>query len=146
MSTAIAIASLPSVGYERWLPLATQYKAFYETVLAEEQYRHAWARINTGAVSGWGAMQGDRLVGIAHALLHGSTWADRVCYLQDLYVIPDARGLGIARTLIESVARYASDAGCARYYWLTQHHNATARALYDKLAAHHWFIRYDYPL
>ena len=34
----------------------------------------------------------------------------------------------------------------AAYYWMTQDHNATARALYDKLATHHGFIRYDYPV
>ena len=33
-----------------------------------------------------------------------------------------------------------------RYYWLTQDHNASARALYDKVAQFKGFIRYDYPL
>jgi hypothetical protein len=31
---------------------------------------------------------------------------------------------------------------CTRVYWLTQEHNATARALYDKVAANSGFTVY----
>ncbi|MDF3823571.1 GNAT family N-acetyltransferase [Leptospira sp. 96542] len=56
------------------------------------------------------------------------------------------RGQGIGRALIEAVAAQARQRGAARYYWLTQANNATARALYDQLAQHGGFVRYDYPL
>ena len=51
-----------------------------------------------------------------------------------------------ARSLIEAVAAQARLQGAARYYWLTQEHNAVARVLYDKVAKHAGFIRYDFPL
>ena len=85
-------------------------------------------------------------MGIAHYLLHTSIWAQHVCYLQDLFVDPLARGQGVARALIEFVADAARGQGAARFYWLTQEHNATGRALYDKVAKCNGFIRYDYPL
>ncbi len=85
-------------------------------------------------------------MGIAHYLFHASAWAERVCYLQDLFVAPEARGKGAARALIEAVADAAREGGAARYYWLTQEHNATARALYDRVARFRGFIRYDYPI
>jgi GNAT superfamily N-acetyltransferase len=56
------------------------------------------------------------------------------------------RGRGIARALIEAVAEAARTRGAERLYWLTQTHNAAARALYDKVAKYNDFIRYDYPL
>ena len=52
----------------------------------------------------------------------------------------------MARALIEAVADEAATAGAARFYWMTQAHNAVARALYDRVAAHKGFIRYDFPL
>lgn len=86
------------------------------------------------------------MVGIAHFLYHGSTWADRICYLQDLFTAPEARGCGVARKLIEAVAHHARDAGASRCYWLTQESNAVARMLYDRVAKYNGFIRYDFPL
>ncbi len=53
---------------------------------------------------------------------------------------------GVARALIEAVARISKERGATRFYWLTQEHNATGRALYDKVAKFNGFIRYDYPL
>jgi GNAT superfamily N-acetyltransferase len=85
-------------------------------------------------------------VGIAHYLFHTNVWTQRVCYLQDLFVDPLARGRGVARALIEAVAEVARDRDATRLYWLTQHHNTTARSLYDKVARNNGFIRYDYPL
>ena len=97
-------------------------------------------------VYGVGAFVEGRLVGIAHYLFHTSVWARSNCYLQDLFTLPSARGRGIARSLIEAVAEQARAQGAARYYWLTQDHNTTARVLYDKVAKHVGFIRYDFPL
>jgi hypothetical protein len=44
------------------------------------------------------------------------------------------------------VAAQARLRGAARFYWLTQDHNTVARALYDKVARHAGFIRYDFAL
>ena len=130
-----------------WQPLAQAYKAFYRTPTTDQEYDQAWRRLMAAQdVRGLGASIDGRLVGIAHFLHHGSTWADRVCYLQDLYTVPEARGQGVGRALIGAVAAQARAAGAARYYWLTQEGNAVARMLYDKVAQYNGFIRYDFPL
>jgi ribosomal protein S18 acetylase RimI-like enzyme len=130
-----------------WEPLARGYKAFYKTETSAAEYDAAWVRIlERRDVFGIGAAVDGELVGIAHYLFHGSAWADRVCYLQDLFVAPEARGRGIARALIEAVAEAAREANAARCYWHTQEGNATARALYDRVGRFKGFIRYDYPL
>lgn len=64
------------------------------------------------------------------------------CYLQDLFVAPDMRGGGAGRTLIEAVHDAAKKAGASRVHWLTQDSNASAQALYDKLADRSGFIQY----
>jgi GNAT superfamily N-acetyltransferase len=130
-----------------WEPLARGYKEFYKTETSGAEYDAAWSRILArGDVFGIGAKVDGKLVGIAHYLFHASAWADRVCYLQDLFVAPEARGQGIARALIEAVAEAAREGNAARCYWHTQEWNATARALYDRVGRFRGFIRYDYPL
>lgn len=130
-----------------WLSLAEGYKAFYNTPLPAGKYDVAWSRLLAGdGVHGLGAEFEGRLVGIAHYLFHTSPWAVRVCYLEDLFVSPPARGKGAARELIHAVGGAAKAAGATRCYWSTHEDNAEARRLYDQVARHAGFIRYDYAL
>jgi GNAT superfamily N-acetyltransferase len=90
-----------------------------------------------------GAYLGGKLTGIVHYLYHRTTWTvGNYCYLQDLFVAETARGLGLGRALIVAVCEKARAEGASRVYWLTQEDNATARALYDKLAERSGFIQY----
>ena len=141
------IAALTAADHSRWLELARGYKAFYKTSVTDQEYERAWGRLLVhDRVWGLGAHLDGDLVGITHYLFHTGTWNNEVCYLQDLFVDPKVRGRGVARALIEAVAVAARKRGADRLYWLTQSSNATARALYDKVAKHNDFIRYDYPL
>jgi GNAT superfamily N-acetyltransferase len=144
---ALRIAALVAADHPRWLELARGYKAFYKTTVSAEEYERAWKRLLANdRVRGLGAHLDGELVGITHYLFHTGTWNNEVCYLQDLFVDPGVRGRGVARALIEAVAKAARQRGAEKLYWLTQDHNATARALYDKVAKFNQFIRYDYPL
>jgi GNAT superfamily N-acetyltransferase len=97
-------------------------------------------------VRGLGARLDGALVGFAHYIVHPHSWFGEVCYLQDLFTAPEARGRGVATALIEAIAEAARRRGAARFYWLTTEDNRPARALYHRVARHKGFIRYDYPL
>lgn len=86
------------------------------------------------------------MVGIAHYLFHATTWSGEICYLQDLFTAPGARGLGVATALIHAVGEAARRREAVKLYWMTRDNNLTARALYDKVARYKGFIRYDYSL
>ena len=86
------------------------------------------------------------LVGIVHFLEHPSTSSADVCYLQDLFTSPEARGQGVGRALIEAVADHARARGCARVYWQTKIDNVVARRLYDDITDDSSFIVYRLPL
>lgn len=145
MKAEVRITPLALADKASWTRLAKGYKRFYKTKVSPAEYSTAWQRLlRAEEVFGLGARIDGELVGIAHYLFHTSTWAPKVCYLQDLFVAPECRGKGVARALIEAVAGEARKAGAVRYYWTTQDHNAVARALYDKIAKFNGFIRYDY--
>ena len=147
MPMPMKVVALCREDREPWEVLARGYKEFYATPTTDAEYSAAWERLLAqDGVHGLGGFVEGKLVGIAHYLFHASVWAKSNCYLQDLFTLPSARGLGVARSLIEAVAAQARLHGAARYYWLTQEHNAVARVLYDKVAKHAGFIRYDFPL
>jgi GNAT superfamily N-acetyltransferase len=143
----IVILPLAASDEADWRRLWTGYLAFYETSVPEEVYATTWARLLSGADSefhGLIARGGDgAALGITHYLFHRHCWsvAD-VVYLQDLFVAPEIRGGGVGRALIERVYAEADRAGAANVYWLTQTFNATARALYDRIAKETPFIKY----
>ena len=70
---------------------------------------------------------------------------ENVCYLQDLYARPEARGTGVGRALIEAVYAEADAMGCPSVYWMTQEFNHTARQLYDRVGQLTPFIKYQRP-
>ncbi|WP_443750405.1 GNAT family N-acetyltransferase [Asticcacaulis solisilvae] len=82
------------------------------------------------------ARDGDDIVGFAALVEHRSTWArNGYVYLEDLFVAESVRGKGAGRKLIEATVDHAKSRHCERVYWVTHDHNATARALYDKVAS-----------
>ena len=133
-----------------WTPLWTAYLAFYETHLPELVFDSTWGRLLDGNEPVWGALSIDadgRPVGLVHFLYHRSAWTiEESCYLQDLFVAPNARGGGHGRALIEYVAAKATAHGSTRLYWTTHETNTTAQRLYDTLAKRSGFIQYRMPL
>jgi GNAT superfamily N-acetyltransferase len=128
----LAVADKPG-----WLKLWAGYLEFYETSLPPDVTETAFARLtgDDDAMFGLVAEQDGRIGGIAHGILHRSTWAKgKYLYLNDLFVAPDVRGSGAGRALIEAVYAHADAVGAERVYWLTHETNATARRLYDTLA------------
>ena len=143
----VKIAPLAAADRAEWDVLARGYKAFYEDPQPDEVYDRLWSRLmGRDALYGLGARLDGRLVGMSHYMFHANAWMADVCYLQDLFTAPEARGRGVAGALIHAVADAARARGCAKYYWLTKQDNERARRLYDKVARFKGFLRYDFPL
>ncbi|MEP9379804.1 GNAT family N-acetyltransferase [Aquabacter sp. CN5-332] len=141
----IEVRAVERSDHAAWLPLWRAYQAFYDIAMPPDVSELTWSRMLDAAepISGALAWQGPAAVGLVHYLEHRSTWsAANVCYLQDLFVSPDARGGGIGRGLIAHVYEAADRKGYAEVYWLTHETNATARKLYDQVAERTGFLHY----
>jgi GNAT superfamily N-acetyltransferase len=132
-----------------WEKLWYGYQQFYSLNFDSGTTDETWRRIHdsNSAIEALGAYQDERLIGIAHFVYMESTWSRHPkCYLQDLYVSPEARKCGVGGTLIQAVKKAAKAKGAYQLTWLTHEDNATARGLYDKHAVHEGYIEYSAQL
>ena len=130
-----------------WLALFRGYIAFYEANVPGDVIEVTWQRLldarEPGMIGLVAVTADDRPIGLANLVFHRSTWSPTwYCYLEDLFVEPNARGAGIGRALIEAVYVAADARGATRTYWATGETNARARALYDQVATRSPFVQY----
>ena len=74
-------------------------------------------------------------VGLALFFPIYSTWKGPSIHLEDLFVLPPARGLGIGKALLKRVASIARERGCARLQWDVLDWNQPAIDFYQSLGA-----------
>lgn len=149
MAEALKIRQLARADKEQWLALWAGYNAFYKrigpsavppevTELTFARFFDAYEPMHCRVAE----MDG-RVSGFVHYIFHrNTTMIGPTCYLQDLFTLPEARGRGVGRALIEAVYDAARAGGSPRVYWQTQMSNTTAQALYDTLAEKSDFIVY----
>ncbi|MBA2888691.1 GNAT family N-acetyltransferase [Nonomuraea soli] len=145
MAFMVEIGFLTESDRARWEALARGKDAYFEVERGDDDYERTWRRLlDDERVRGVAARLDGRMVGIAHYLFHASVWSAGRCYLADLFVDAGARRRGVARAVIEWVARDAEEHGHPGLYWHTLE-DAPARALYDKVGRlHQGFILYTY--
>lgn len=140
------IRPLQATDWDDWKRLWTGYLTYYESSVPDEVYATSFARLlgdDPQDYSGLVAVRDGELIGLTHYLFHRHGWkVENVCYLQDLYVDPSARGTHAGRALIEAVYEAADAAGAPSVYWLTQDFNEAGRRLYDRVGNLTPFIKY----
>jgi ribosomal protein S18 acetylase RimI-like enzyme len=143
----VEIGTLTASDRANWEALVRSFQALFGRDVSDDGYERTWRRLLDGEqIRGVVARLDGKVVGFAHYLFHDSVWSAGSCYLQDLFVDQENRGRGVARALIERVTQDAEEHGAASFYWHTPQDNATARALYDKVARFRGFIVYSRQL
>lgn len=128
-----------------WRQLWSGYVDFYEAEINEAVTAATWQRLFTpgsgmfGRIAEWDGA----VAGFTVSVVHPGSWTlAPLCYLEDLFVEPAARGHGIGKALIQDLVALARERGWSRVYWHTRQGNATARLLYDRFAKADDFVRY----
>lgn len=130
-----------------WLDLYAGYGEFYETPVTDEKALLVWSWITDAenSLEAYFAVDAEGTpIGLAHVRefarpLDGSTGL----YLDDLFVLPDARGEGAGTALLEKLRGVAQERGLSVVRWITAKDNQTARRLYDRVAEKTKWVTYD---
>lgn len=143
----LTITALRPEDRSDWEALFRGYAAFYKTD-ARAAEAEVWRWIHDPAEPYWADIARDAQTGAAlglvqYSALHRSLSGAKTIYLSDLFTLPEARGRGVGRALIDHVRGFARDGGYASLRWLTAETNAAARRLYDSYAPASGFILYS---
>lgn len=132
-----------------WGRLYSAYADFYGVAQTDRMRERVWSWIEDPSheVNGLVAERSGTLIGLAHFRAFSRPLAATSAgFLDDLFVDPDARGLGVAKALIGAVAAEGEKQGWSLVRWLTAEDNDRARSLYDRLAAPTKWKVYDLKL
>jgi len=128
-----------------WRQLWAGYCDFYRAQIAPAVTEATWRRVvdpQSAFVGRVAELRGE-VAGFSISVIHECSWTIApVCYLEDLYVAPAARGRGLGVALIEDIVALARKNEWARLYWHTRADNAAARRLYDRFSEADEFVRY----
>ena len=131
----------------QWEALYRGYIDFYKRTEPQEYYDCAWERLLAHDAPVHGRVARDdadgSLLGLVHYIPHASMGAD-VCYLQDLFTLPAARGQRVATTLVRAVQTWCkAKGGISKVYWNTHESNPARSRLYDVIGTHKGFVKYQ---
>lgn len=119
------------------LPLIRAYQEFYKVAdISDEKNARFFSQFGESTHTGCQFIYRESGTVIGFATVYfsfTSTIAEKVAVLNDLYTLPNHRGKGIGRQLVEHCHRYATKNGAARLQWVTAPDNKQAQKLYDTL-------------
>ena len=142
---SITVRTLKAEDYDQWQVL---WDANNQGHINQDVTAATWRRLmDDDQVRGLVAVEGDRLAGLVHFILHPVTGHLKpVCYMQDVFVDPAHRRQGIGRELVTALAALGTREGWARMYWLAEAQNAEAQSLYKNLGLKLDFTLHVLPL
>ena len=122
------------------LPLIADYQRFYGNAAPDDAHNRAFfggfvapsergmliaACDDDGSVAGYTCLY----------WTYSSISASDVVLLNDLYVVPARRGVGVGEALIAAARDVARERGCSHLRWSTELHNRRAQRLYERVGA-----------
>lgn len=143
------IRDLEQADETEWRRLWTGFLDYYAHPLPQDVTDFTWTRLMdpASALKARLCCMDGQAWGFAIYQHHPSTWVmGDDCYLEDLFVAPEARGMGLGRTLIEDLIGLARARGWKRLYWNTDQDNQVARRLYDQFTTDDGHVRYRLTL
>ena len=133
--------------YDSWRALYGAYADFYRDTQTDGQMREVWTWLMDPGHDVQAIVAIDDaayLAGLAHYRPFARPLGALIgCFLDDLFVSPDARGSGAADALLEHLRSLARESGWSVVRWITADNNYRARAKYDQYATRTMWVTYD---
>ncbi|MCP5163273.1 MAG: GNAT family N-acetyltransferase [Hahellaceae bacterium] len=119
------------------LPLIRQYQQFYQVAVIDDAKNQTFfSQFGPDQPQGCQFVYMNEGVPTGFATLYfsfSSTLAEKVGVMNDLYVLPECRGGGMGKALIQHCLDYALKQGAYRLQWTTAMDNLVAQSTYNAL-------------
>ncbi|MBM3089939.1 GNAT family N-acetyltransferase [Ensifer sp. T173] len=142
---ALSIRAATASDETHWRRLWAGYVAFSGIELAEDIVSLTWSRLIDPAAplfARLAILDGESVGFVICQEQLATFFRHPICYIEDLYVDPSARGQGVARAMIDDLIALYQASDWDRLYWYTERDNAVARRLYDRYSATDDHVRY----
>ncbi|AHK43084.1 MULTISPECIES: GNAT family N-acetyltransferase [Ensifer] len=142
---ALSIRAATASDETHWRRLWAGYVAFSGIELAEDIVSLTWSRLIDPAAplfARLAILDGEPVGFVICQEQLATFFRHPICYIEDLYVDPSARGQGVARAMIDDLIALCQASDWDRLYWYTERDNAVARRLYDRYSATDDHVRY----
>lgn len=132
MIEVVSISNLDEV-----LPLIRKYQEFYKVSdISDSRNREFFSQFGESSPAGclFFFRENGEPAGFATVYFSfASSITSKVGVLNDLYTLPEFRGKGVGRQLIEHCRQHAAKNGAARLQWVTALDNDCAQKLYESM-------------
>lgn len=133
------IEAVSEKNFSEVLPLIRQYQEFYNVPsISDSMNSEFFSQFGESNSLGCLFIYRKDEQAIAFATVYfsfASSIASKIAIMNDLYTVPQMRGLGIGKLLIEHCHTFAKSHGAARLQWTTAIDNTQAQKLYDSFPA-----------
>lgn len=134
----ITVRTVEEKDRQGWGQLFQGYAEFYKTRISEETIQEVWGWLMDADNKFYGFIsvsEDGRYLGFAHYRpCPRSLSGGEICFLDDFYVAPCERGLGVADKIFDKLKEVSIDNKWQSLRWLTQELNYRGRGFYDKYA------------
>ena len=111
------------------------YEKMEDEVIATEEILYDSIFVKNQAEVVFGEQNG-QAVAFAVYFHSFSTFQGKACmYLEDVFVLPEARGNGYGKLMLACIAKIATDRGCGRMDWCCLDWNTSSIAFYKRMGA-----------
>ena len=145
MADRLSIAKAGPGDRDDWLRLWGEWQRHMSGAVPDHITERTWDMI-VAPQSGLFALlarNGSGALGMANASSTDFAWtAGPILFLQDLYVTPEARGLGAGSALLKNIYEEADAIGAAQVFWMVDEDDPELQGFYARHAIRTPYLRY----
>jgi ribosomal protein S18 acetylase RimI-like enzyme len=146
----ITVSELDRNDRKQWETLYYEYAEFYNMPMDQGILDTIWSWVfdqNTKFFALIAKDESDQALGLMHfRAMPSPLRGAEVGFLDDLYVKPAARGMGVVDALYQALNEFGQKHGWPFIRWITADNNYRGRAVYDKIAEKTHWLTYQMPI
>jgi GNAT superfamily N-acetyltransferase len=128
-----------------WRRLWAGWQAHMKSLVPEQATARCWQQMMAGddLLAFLARLPSGEAVGFANVSRTPFAWtASPSLFLQDLYVVPEARGKGAGQALMQAIYAHADQIGADQVFWMVDETDMPLQRFYGRVGRRSPYLRY----